>query len=159
MNGLSGHQWSRVAFSIRRPLAYADPRHPVKRQSPGRSWMLLLAVALALAPLGACGGPRGEPVSRQQALAWHDVLTVRVVAVQDLLRRHADADPHISHLVTVRILNGPAQHVGRLYALPYDAYATGGADQPWRRPPYVGHELTLMPWQWVAPERGGRRRR
>ena len=155
MKGLSGHDWSRVAFTGRRPVAYADDHHPVKRQSLG--WGR--AAALTLLLLVGCGEPRGERISRNQALTWYDVLTVRVVAVRDLLRRHADADPHISHLVSVRVLNGPPQHIGRIYALPYDAYATGGDDQPWRRPPYVGSELTLMPWQWVAPERGGRRRR
>lgn len=100
--------------------------------------------------LASCGGPRSPQISRQQALAWREPMTVRIDRIWDLMRDRVEADPELSHLVEVTILDGPKDLIGKEFALPYDAYACGTEREPYKVPPRVGSTQVLMPMEWVA---------
>lgn len=104
-------------------------------------------------------GPSGPRVSRSKALAWHDVLTVQVQKVWDMMKWHVETDPHVTHLVEVRILHGPPDQIGYDVLLPYDAHACGTESEPRKPPPPAGSQVTIMPSQWVMADTGRRRYR
>ena len=112
---------------------------------------LLVVLGLTLF-LGGCGCRLDQPhVTRQQALAWDDLLTVRVVKVHDLMKCNVSTAPHLSHLVEVEVIEGPSKYLGRKIILPFDNY-----EAPTRTPPEAGDEVSVIPSTWVS---GGRSRR
>ncbi|MFW5882590.1 MAG: hypothetical protein ACOCVS_03055 [Planctomycetota bacterium] len=116
------------------------------------------ALLLACVLIGGCG-PSGPRVPRSKALVWHDVLTVHVQKVWDLMKWHVETDPHVTHLVAVRILHGPSDQIGDEMLLPYDAHACGTESEPRKPPPSAGSQVTIMPSQWVIADTARRRYR
>jgi len=112
----------------------------------------LVLCATLLLPT-ACGGPRQDHVPHGYAQRWDEVLTVEVLETWDLVKRHVDAAPQVTHLIEVEVLEGPSKYQGRTLVLPFDAWAVGQ-----REAPPVGTVHTIMPSQWVRPNRESRGR-
>lgn len=107
----------------------------------------LVGIACGLAfLLASCGGPEGPIVPRGQALGMREVMTVKVIAVYDRLEHNIPADPEVSDIVQVEVIEGPRPLIGTTLNLPYDRYV---ADN--QRPPSPGTTLTIMACQWVKP--------
>ena len=84
-------------------------------------------------------------MSRQFALQWDDLLTVEVLKVHDrMLKCHVRTAPHLSHLVEVRVIEGPSRYLGRTIILPYDNYEAES-----RAPPDSGEIVSVIPSTWV----------
>lgn len=118
---------------------------------PARPLASVLALGCLLA--AGCGGPR-EPVPYAYAQQWHDVMTVRILRSWDLVKRHADVAPQVTHVVEVEVLDGPAQLVGTTLELPYDGYAM--AQGRFSEPPPRKTVHTITPALWVRGTREGR---
>jgi len=117
-----------------------------------RRLAVLLASTLALA---ACFSPRGERISRRYAADWHDVLTVEILDSYDLVKNHLpSAEPELTHMIQVLVLDGPDRWVGKTLLLPYDGWALGINDV--KRPPAAGNQELVVPSKWVRENREGR---
>jgi hypothetical protein len=109
---------------------------------------------LCLLSLIACGrrGPESQQIPRGQALRWNEPMQGEVVKVWDGL--HHSRDPHVTHLLEVRIEEGPESFQGQVICFPYDEWSCG------KPPPREGSTTVFMPSAWLAvkPESMGRPR-
>ena len=112
-----------------------------------RGCLLLFAILV----LAGCGGPRGDSVPRGYALQWYDPMTVKIIKTWDMVIYHKDVDPQVSHLIEVKVLEGPSQYVGQELMLPFDKWAVGVSE-----PPPRGTIQTIAPAQWVRPNPNSR---
>lgn len=113
-----------------------------------KTFFVSVIFVAALTSIG-CGCRIDQPhVSRQQAMVWDDLLTVRVIKVHDLMKCHVSTAPHLSHLVEVQVIEGPQQYLGRTLILPFDNY-----EATERTPPEADTEVSVIPAMWVRCSR------
>jgi hypothetical protein len=112
---------------------------------------LILALSLLLT---ACGGPSSRVVPRERALNLAQPMQMEVLKVYDGLQH--SRDPHVSHLVEVRILGGAAGSqgavgvIGETLTFPYDEWMTGS------EPPDAGSVVVAAPADWVRKSAGSK---
>lgn len=111
-----------------------------------------LFLMLGLLICAACARkPQGTQISRALALRWQEPMTIRVLYVYDRMRVHLPGwDPEVSHVVDVRVLEGPERWQDRTLALPFDNWAVSGPL------PRQGDTLTISPALWVMRSRENR---
>ena len=73
-------------------------------------------------------------------------MEMRIISIYDGLRY--SREPHVTHLVGVEIIDGPAAVIGKRITLPYDKYNTG------KEPPAAGTTVLIAPADWL--KRNGR---
>lgn len=74
-----------------------------------------------------------------------DPMTVEVIQSWDLIEYATRADPNVSHLIEVRVIQGPSQYEGEVITLPYDSFSVGP------NIPANGSEMVMMPAMWLRP--------
>ena len=90
-----------------------------------RTSPLLLALLASVLLLGGCmgRGPDTPIVTHSQAKNLRDPWKVEIIKVWDGLQH--SRDPHVSHLLEARVIDGPKQVKGRIFCFPYDSWNVG----------------------------------
>jgi hypothetical protein len=102
--------------------------------------MRAILVLFGLLAIG-CGQPRTPIVAVEQAKDDRRKLEVEIVKVFDSMMVNRSTES--SHLIEVKILEGPQDLVGKHLTLPYDEWMVGAA------PPKEGKKLSMTPADWV----------
>jgi hypothetical protein len=103
-------------------------------------------VVSTLFMLVACGKPRGQLATLEEAQALRQPWTMHLDEVRDALSVRGPSDG-ASHLIEVTIL-APEELAGQKRCLPYDEWAVGAP------PPRAGQTLTIAPSTWVTNAAG-----
>ena len=104
--------------------------------------MRLFLCLFVLSCLSGCGGgPRYNVIPWANALKLESMMEMRILDIHDGL--HHSREPHVTHLVSVEILDGPQSVIGKRITLPYDSYNCG------KEPPSPGTEVLIAPSSWL----------
>jgi hypothetical protein len=102
--------------------------------------MRVVLVLLGLLLIG-CGQPRAPILQVEQVKDDRRKLTVEIVKVFDSMM--VTRSTETSHLIEVKILEGPQDLVGKNLTFPYDEWMVGAA------PPKERTTMTMSPAEWV----------